>query len=127
MTIEVNKDVEKYTESFLLGLTLKQSIYSGLSLLAGCLIIFLLYERIGLTFSCYIAVPVVAPIALCGFYTYNNMSFPEILTRYLRNMLRNRWLLYYASEYPDEQEEYKKMNPKPIKPIKPIKPKRKRG
>lgn len=108
MTIEINKDIERYTESFLLGLTLKQSVYSGLSLLSGCLVVFLLYEKIGMTFSCYIAVPVVAPIALCGFYTYNSMSFPEILTKYLQNIFRNRWLLYHADEYQEEMEEYKK-------------------
>lgn len=35
----------------------------------------LLYEKIGLTFSCYVAVPIVAPVALCGFYSYNGMGF----------------------------------------------------
>ena len=44
---------------------------------SGCLIVFLLYEKIGLTFSCYVAVPVVAPIALCGFYSYNGMGFQK--------------------------------------------------
>ena len=67
--IEINKDIETYQESVAMGLTAKQLVYSILALGSGCLIVFLLYEKIGLTFSCYVAVPVVAPIALCGFYS----------------------------------------------------------
>ncbi len=84
MIIEINKDIEKYQESVAMGLTAKQLVYSILALASGCLIVFLLYEKIGLTFSCYVAVPIVAPIALCGFYSYNGMGFREVFTRYMR-------------------------------------------
>ena len=75
LIIEINKDIEKYQESVTMGLSAKQLVYSILALISGCLIVFLLYGKIGLTFSCYVAVPIVAPIALCGFYSYNGMGF----------------------------------------------------
>ncbi|MBD5456922.1 MAG: PrgI family protein [Lachnospiraceae bacterium] len=99
MIIEINKDIEKYQESVAMGLTAKQLVYSILALGSGCLIVFLLYEKIGLTFSCYVAVPVVAPIALCGFYSYNGMGFREVFTRYMRSIFRNKPLVFKSSGY----------------------------
>ena len=99
MIIEINKDIEKYQESVAMGLTAKQLVYSILALGSGCLIVFLLYEKIGLTFSCYVAVPVVAPIALCGFYSYNGMGFREVFIRYMRSIFRNKALVFRSSGY----------------------------
>ena len=82
-----------------MGLTAKQLVYFILALGSGCLIVFLLYEKIGLTFSCYVAVPVVAPIALCGFYSYNGMGFREVFVRYMRSIFRNKTLVFRSSGY----------------------------
>ncbi len=105
MIIEINKDIEKYQESVAMGLTAKQLIYSVLALGSGCLIVFLLYEKIGLTFSCYVAVPIVAPIALCGFYSYNGMGFTEVFIRYMRSIFRNKTLVFKSSGYREMREE----------------------
>lgn len=105
MIIEINKDIEKYQESVAMGLTANQLVYSVLALGSGCLIVFLLYEKIGLTFSCYVAVPIVAPIALCGFYSYNGMGFVEVFTRYMKSIFRNKALVFKASGYREMREE----------------------
>lgn len=99
MIIEINKDIEKYQESVAMGLSAKQLVYSILALGSGCIIVFLLYEKIGLTFSCYVAVPIVAPIALCGFYSYNGMGFREVFTRYMRSIFRKKALVFKSSGY----------------------------
>ena len=88
-----------------MGLTAKQLVYSILALGSGCLIVFLLYEKIGLTFSCYVAVPVVAPIALCGFYSYNGMGFREVFIRYMRSIFRNKTLVFQSSGYREMRAE----------------------
>ena len=105
LIIEINKDIEKYQESVAMGFTAKQLIYSVLALGSGCLIVFLLYEKIGLTFSCYVAVPIVVPIALCGFYSYNGMGFTEVFTRYMKSIFRNKALVFKASGYREMREE----------------------
>ena len=82
-----------------MGLSAKQLAFSILALGSGCIIVFLLYEKIGLTFSCYVAVPIVAPIALCGFYSYNGMGFREVFIRYMRSIFRNKALVFQSSGY----------------------------
>lgn len=112
LIIEINKDIEKYQESVCLGLSAKQLIYSILALLSGCLIVFFLYERIGLTFSCYVAVPVVAPIALCGFYSYNGMGFREVYTRYMKSVFCNRTFIFRAGGYREMMAELRALEMK---------------
>ncbi len=51
------------------------------------------------------AVPIVAPIALCGFYSYNGMGFVEVFTRYMKSIFRNKALVFKASGYREMREE----------------------
>lgn len=62
-------------------------------------------QKIGLTFSCYVAVPIVAPIALCGFYSYNGMGFWEVFTRYMRSIFRNKELVFRSGGYREMRAE----------------------
>lgn len=98
MVIEINKDIDRYKESVVMGLTAKQLIYSVASVVAGGGIVLLLYRYIGLTPSVYVAVPVVVPIALGGFYSYNGMGFYEVMGRKIRMMFANHPLTYVSTE-----------------------------
>ncbi len=106
MVIEINKDIDKYQESVALGLTAKQLIFSIASVVTGGTLVFLLYPYLGLTGSAYIAIPVVAPIALGGFYSYNGMSFYEVMRRKIHFMFGNRTLLYVSTESEQEIKKY---------------------
>lgn len=98
MIIEVNKDIDNYKESVVLGLTARQLLYSALSVIVGGGIVLLLYKHIGLTASTYVAIPVVAPIALTGFYSYNGMTFMEMVRRKLYFAFKNPTLTYVSTE-----------------------------
>lgn len=98
MVIEVNKDIDRYQESVALGLSAKQLIFSAVSLISGAGLILLLYRYIGLTASAYVAIPVVAPIALGGFYSYNGMSIYEVMRRKFKFAFANKTLLYVSTE-----------------------------
>jgi len=97
MVIEVNKNIDNYKESVVLGLTGRQLIFSIISLIVGGGIVLLTYPYVGLTTSAYIAIPVVAPIALTGFYSYNGMTFVEMKLK-LHFAFGNRTLTYMSTE-----------------------------
>lgn len=101
MVIEINKDIENYKETVVLGLTAKQLIYSVLSVAVGGGIVLLLYQKVGLTTSAYIAIPIVAPIALSGFYSYNGMGFVEMMKLKMHFAFGNRALAYVSTEGED--------------------------
>lgn len=98
MIIEVNKDIDKYQESVVLGLTARQLIYSVASVLVGGGMVLLLYRYIGLTGAAYVTIPCVAPIAMGGFYSYNGMNFYEYMGRRIHFMFGNSPLTYVSTE-----------------------------
>ena len=98
MVIEINKDIDRYQESVAMGLTAKQLIFSIASVIVGGGIVLLLYKYIGLTGSAYVAIPCVAPIALGGFYSFNEMNFYEYMGKKLHFMFGNRTLTYVSTE-----------------------------
>lgn len=98
MVIEINKDIEKYKETIALGLTVRQMLYSVISLALGGTIVYLLYPYIGLTCSAYVAIPVVTPIALTGFYSYNGMTFMEMMKLRFYFLFNNRAHAYVSTE-----------------------------
>lgn len=98
MIIEINKDIDRYKETVIMGLTARQLIFSVLSVLVGGGVVLLLYPLIGLTASVYVAIPAVAPVALGGFYSFNGMNFYEYMGRKLKMLFAKDPLTYLSSE-----------------------------
>lgn len=98
MVIEINKNIDNYKESVVLGLSARQLVYSILSVVAGGGIVLLLYRHVGLTVSTYIAISVVAPIAMTGFYSYHGMTFVEMIKLKLHFAFANRAYTYVSTE-----------------------------
>ncbi|MGB4659458.1 MAG: PrgI family protein [Mobilitalea sp.] len=98
MVIEVNKDIDRYQESVVMGLNVKQIIFSIASVVVGGGMVLLLCRYIGLTGAAYVAIPCVAPIALGGFYSYNGMDFYEYMSRKIHFMIGNKALTYSSTE-----------------------------
>lgn len=101
MVIDINKNIDNYKETVLLGLTAKQLVYSVLLVAVGGGIVLLLYQKVGLMVSAYIAIPAVTPIALSGFYSYNGMSFMEMMKLKMHFAFGNRALAYVSTEGED--------------------------
>ena len=66
----------------------------------------------GLTTAAYLAIPVAAPIALGGFYSYHGMSFYEVTRRRIRQLFFNRTLLYRSPERNETENRKKKKRQK---------------
>ena len=104
MVIEVNKDIDRYKETVVMGLTARQLVFSIASVVVGGGIVLLLYRYVGLTVSAYIAIPAVAPIALSGFYSYNGMTFIQMMRKKLHFAFKNKPLIYISTEGEPEVE-----------------------
>ena len=98
MDIEISRDLQHYKESFVMGLTAKQFIFSALSLGAGAGVVLGLYNKIGMTLSCYLATPIVVPIALTGFYNHNGLSFWQTVRKMIKMSFFNKPCLYRSTE-----------------------------
>ncbi|MCI8408951.1 MAG: PrgI family protein [Lachnospiraceae bacterium] len=101
LSVEINRDLEEYHGNFFIGLSLKQCATVVIS--AGICIgtVVLLEGKIGLTASCYLSIPVVAPICLNGFDNRNGMNFTERVKRTCKGFVQKP-LLYVSEERPVE-------------------------
>ena len=95
MNIAINKDIENYKETVVLGLTARQLVFSVISVVVGGGIVLLTYRYVGLTGAAYIAI---APIALNGFYNFQGMNFTEMMKRKMRLIFMNPPLTYISEE-----------------------------
>lgn len=101
MVIEINKDIDRYKESVVMGLTARQLVFSLASVVIGGGIVLFVYPYVGLTLSAYIAIPAVAPVALSGFYSYNGMTFMEMMRLKLHFLFGSRALTFVSTESED--------------------------
>lgn len=122
MVIEINKDIDRYQESVAMGLTAKQLIFSIASVAVGGGLVLLLYKYVGLTVAAYIAIPVVAPIALGGFYSFNGMDFYEYMGKKIHFMIGNKPLVYVSTEGESAIKEWESENAFAMKSRKPEQP-----
>ena len=112
MEIELSEDLQHYKESLVLGLTAKQFLFSALALGVGTGIVLLLYEKIGITLSCYVATPFVVPLALTGFYNYHGLTFWQFAGKMIYFSFFNRPLVYGSTE---SVQELKQIIWKPVR------------
>jgi len=113
LIIKINENVEEYKETVAMGLTGRQVVFSGVALLTGAGVILCLFQKIGIMASCYVATPVIIPIALMGFYQMNGMNFFQFFSRFLKSF-KMKPLLYYSTE---SDKVYQKMMEVPKKEV----------
>ncbi len=107
MVIQINKDIDRYQESVAMGLSPKQLAFSVSSVVVGGGIVLGLYPVVGLTLAVYVAVPCVVPIALGGFYSFNEMDFYEFMSLKLKFAFCNKPLVYESTEGEAAIKDYK--------------------
>ena len=97
MVIKINEDIENYKETVVMGLTKEQFLFSGAALLVGAGLILVLFKTVGIMASCYIATPVIIPIALMGYYQMNGMNFFQFFSRFIKSLVA-KTLKYSSTE-----------------------------
>lgn len=101
LSVDINRNIEEYHDNLFMGLSLKQCVSVVVSAVICVGSVVLLQDRIGLTASCYLSMPVVAPICLNGFYNKNGMNFTESVKRTCKGFIQKP-LLYVSEERPME-------------------------
>lgn len=101
LSVDINKDVGEYKSNFFMGFSLKQcvSVLVSAALCIGTVVLF--QDKIGLTASCYLSMPLAAPVCLNAFYNKNGMNFTEYVKKTWKSLMQKP-LLYVSEERPKE-------------------------
>lgn len=100
--IKINKEIRDYTESILLGLSLRQTIFSILACAVACGLYFLFKERFGTEVTSWLCMLGAAPFAALGFIKFQGMYTEDIVKMAIssfvlstRNLINVPFNLYY--------------------------------
>lgn len=95
MEVKINKEIRDYTESIVLGLSLRQCFFSVLACIIAVLFYFLFIDRLGMEMTSWLCMISAAPFAALGFVTYQGMNIEQIIKNAWRSfLLMNQKLVY---------------------------------
>ncbi|MBQ9227597.1 MAG: PrgI family protein [Eubacterium sp.] len=98
--VKINKDILKYNEQVVMGLSLKQTVSGAAAMIAAALVFFLTHKSLGNDISVILCAVAAAPIAAIGFVTFNGMTFVELCVAVFQHyMLPNRLFFHSKSFY----------------------------
>lgn len=117
--VDICKNIESFHENIIAGFNLKQTLVVGSALIIGAATagVCIMVLHIPTMVSCYLIIPVCAPIILIGFSNRDGMGFIE---RYKRqHNLKNMHLSNFSTENPqtfnmlmeESRKEQQKENP----------------
>lgn len=85
MEIKINKEIRDYTESMFFGLSLRQSVFSALSLGVVVAIYFILKPHFGIETLSWLCILGASPFAALGFINYHGMNAEQLFIAWLRS------------------------------------------
>lgn len=85
MEIKINKDIREYTESMFLGLSVRQSVFSGAAILVSVVIYFWLTPKVGTQIVSWLYILLALPLAALGFVNYHGLKAEELLWVWLKS------------------------------------------
>lgn len=87
MEVKINKDIREYTESIVLGLSLRQCFFSVLACIMAVLFYFLFIDRLGMEMTSWLCMLSAAPFAALGFIHYQGMNAEQILIAAIQSLI----------------------------------------
>ncbi len=85
MEVKINKEIRNYTESVVMGLTLRQLLFSVAAIVLAAIIYFGLHSYVSVDVLTWIVAIVVIPIAFLGFFKYNGMTAEKFLVAFFKD------------------------------------------
>jgi len=83
--IKINREIRSFTESLFFGLSVRQSVFSLLAVLAAVGLYFLLSNVVGTGAVSWLCIFGASPFAALGFFTYHGMTAEQFLMAWLRS------------------------------------------
>ena len=98
MEVKINKDIREYTESIVLGLSLRQCFFSVLACIMAVIFYFLFIDSLGMEITSWLCILSTVPFAGLGFIRYQGMNAEQIFVVAIRSLiLTHRELLFQTT------------------------------
>ena len=96
--VKINKEIQRYQESILFGLSLRQMVFALLAIGVAVGAYFGLKPLIGAAEVGWVCILAAFPFTMCGFFTYNGMPAERFLLAVIRSEIDKRIVVVEAIE-----------------------------
>ncbi len=122
MEVKINKEIRDYTEGILLGLSLRQCLFSFFACVMAVIFYSLCIDRLGMEITSWLCMISAAPFVALGFIRYQGMNAEQIVVCVIRSLLIKQHNLIFKPqnlyyEYLKEILKNKNLNSKLLKNI----------
>ena len=100
--VKINKDILKYNEQVVMGLSLKQTVSGAAAMIAAALLFFFTHKSLGNDISIILCAVAAAPIAAVGFVTFNGMTFVELCIAVFQHYTLPNRLFFHSKSFYNE-------------------------
>lgn len=85
MEVKIPKEVRQHKESVFFGLSARQFFCSALAVILAVAVYLTCYKTIGKETASWLCILVAVPVAVAGFFTYNGLSFEELIWAFIKS------------------------------------------
>ena len=85
MEVKIPKEVRQHKESVFFGLSARQFFCSALAVILAVVVYLTCYKTIGKETASWFCILIAVPVAVAGFFTYNGLSFEELIWAFIKS------------------------------------------
>lgn len=85
MEVKIPKEVRQHKESVFFGLSARQFFCSALAVILAVVVYLTCYKTIGKETASWLCILIAVPLAVAGFFTYNGLSFEELIWAFIKS------------------------------------------
>lgn len=85
MEVKIPKEVRQHKESVFFGLSARQFFCSALAVILAVAVYLTCYKTIGKETASWFCILIAVPVAVAGFFTYNGLSFEELIWAFIKS------------------------------------------
>lgn len=104
MDIKINKEIRDYSENMILGLNIRQAIFSAAAIVVSAGLFFLLRDKFNIEIISWICIIAAFPFVFMGFFRYHELSAEQILKRVVIYYLQLKNMAYTTTSICSELE-----------------------
>ena len=95
MEVKINKEIRDYTESIILGLSIRQCLFSLFACIVAIILYFNFIDLVGMEITSWICILGALPFAALGFIKYQEMNAEQIFIEFIRSIIISNRQLYF--------------------------------
>lgn len=97
MDIKINKEIRDYSENMILGLNIRQAVFSGGALVISLGLFFLLRDKVNVEIISWLCVLAAFPFVFMGFFKYHELPAEKIMYKIIIHYLQPKKMTYTST------------------------------